>query len=304
MGSYWLHDLPDVLAGMTNVRYWPGWETRSRSSGGFDHPPMGVVMHHNACPPTQSTDAYCRQAWGTHPERPVGNLYLARDGEVIVGCAGASNCAGKGGPWKTSKGTIPLDKANQNTINIEVGNNGVNEWWTATLLDRYVELVARLDRGYGLNPLTDNASHHEWAITDGRGTILGSRGRPSRKIDPAGPQDRYPYINSSKSWDYDLFRADIAAWDDGGAITPTPPKGKKMYRLVRYQNDNAVWLSDHITMKWIDENADGNTKAWLKESGFSDEVLEIPTTDAALYGPVVGPMPDDRKRDAWGVLIA
>jgi hypothetical protein len=212
---------------------------------------MGIVAHDNACPPTQSTDAYCRQAWGTHPERPVGNLYLARDGEVIMGCAGASNCAGKGGPWRTSKGAIPLNMGNQNTINVEVGNNGVNEHWAPAMIDRYIELLARLSRHYGLNPLTDIAAHHEWAVTDGRGTILGSRGRPSRKIDISGPQGRYPYINPSLSWNYDLFRADVNAWGDA----PPLEEDDEMIYVGYLSSGSVVLINSSCTAgRYIQEN--------------------------------------------------
>lgn len=222
MGAIWLHDMPGVLSGMPDVRYWPGWETRSRSSGGFDRM-NGIVIHHNACPPSQSTNAYCAQAWGTHPERPVGNFFLARDGEIIFGCAGASNCAGKGGPWITSRGTIPLDRGNQSTINIEAGNNGVGEPWSEHMQDRYLLLLHTLCEAYGFDPMTDIATHHEWAITDGRGTILGSAGRSSRKIDPAGPS-RFGSINSSGTWNTDVLRPavrDLGAPGPG----PTPPPG-------------------------------------------------------------------------------
>ena len=37
MGAYWLHDVDEwfISAGIP-FRLYPGWETRSRSSGGFD----------------------------------------------------------------------------------------------------------------------------------------------------------------------------------------------------------------------------------------------------------------------------
>ena len=48
MGGIWLYDLPDVLAGAgLTVDTWPGWENRSRSSGGYDAV-RAVFAHHTA----------------------------------------------------------------------------------------------------------------------------------------------------------------------------------------------------------------------------------------------------------------
>ena len=73
MGSRWLHDLPQALASISGVDYYPGWQTRSRSSGGFDNL-YGIVCHHTATSPSASFAVYNRIAWTTHPERPVANI--------------------------------------------------------------------------------------------------------------------------------------------------------------------------------------------------------------------------------------
>jgi hypothetical protein len=197
MGSIWLHTLPDALEGL-NTRLYSGWEDRSRSSGGYNAL-MGIVVHHTASQTSTANDI--AWMWQNSPDKPVGAIYVARDGEIVIGAAGATNCAGKGGPYTTSKGTIPLDSGNSNTINIEAGNNGVGEQWPTVQQDAYIALVAALCDYYDLDPLRDVLSHFEWA--------------PDRKIDPAGNSR---YASGGNKWDMDRFRNDVKA----GAPSPGP----------------------------------------------------------------------------------
>jgi hypothetical protein len=207
VGSRWLHDLPQALAGIPEIGWYPGWETRSRSSGGFDNL-YGIVCHHTATNPALSFDGYCRLAWQTHPERPVANINLGRGGEITVGVAGASNHAGKGGPRNTSKGMVPLDSGNRYLIGIEALNTGVGEPWGETMQDRYIALVQALCNHYGFVVASDIMSHHEWT--------------PSRKIDPAGPS-RFGSINRSGTWDMDIFRSTVAGAPAPRPDPPIPP---------------------------------------------------------------------------------
>lgn len=204
MGSRWLHDLPQALASIPDVTYYSGWQTRSRSSGGFDNL-LGVLCHHTATSASGSFNGYCNVAWNTHQDRPVANINLGRAGEICVGVAGASNHAGKGGPRSMSRGTVPLDSGNRYLIGIEALNTGVGEPWPEYQQDRYIALVQALCSFYGLDPNIDVISHHEWT--------------PSRKIDPAGPS-RYGSINSSGTWDMNLFRGAVL----GVPSIPVPPQ--------------------------------------------------------------------------------
>jgi hypothetical protein len=179
IGAYWLNgsvanypalDVVIRSAGLS-IRTWDGWQSRSRSSGGFNSV-LGIVVHHTASPSTQSFDndwSYCAVG---HPDAPVANMLLGRDGLVGLHAGGASNHAGKGGPWSASKGTIPLDSANSYAIGIEAQNNGVGENWAPEMVDAYERLCKALCDAYHLNPLQDIMAHFEWA--------------PSRKIDPWG----------------------------------------------------------------------------------------------------------------------
>ena len=224
MGSRWLHDFPQALAGIPDVSYYPGWQTRSRASGGFDNL-LGIVCHHTATNPAASFDVYCRIAWQTHPERPVANISLGRGGEICVGVAGASNHAGKGGPRSMSKGAVPLNSGNRYLIGIEALNTGIGEPWGEAQQDRYLQLVQALCSFYGFNIATDVISHNEWT--------------PGRKIDPAGPS-RFGSVNRSGTWDMNLFRGAVsgaAPQPPQPGPEPTPPSTGGTYTLDLQKND-------------------------------------------------------------------
>jgi len=208
MGSIWLHDLPDVLtdAGV-RVRLWDGWETRARSSGGYDAV-YAVFAHHTASKTAPDND--CSYMWNGSPDRPVGAVLLDRTGLVTIGAAGATNCQGKGGPWTLSTGTIPLDKGNAYGVAIEAANNGIGEGWPTAQVDAYVFTVAAMCEAWGLDPNRDVLAHFEWVEPS----------CPGRKVDPVGPS---PWATGASSWDMDGFRGDVAAWCDTGN-QPQPPE--------------------------------------------------------------------------------
>jgi hypothetical protein len=209
MGAYWLHDLPAELRKVgLDVMLWPGWETRSRKSGGLERI-WAVFAHHTAGPSNQSTLSSANQQYDTADLRPVGNLTLGREGLIVMGAAGAANTQGAGGPLKTSKGTIPKDQGNIYGVAIEACNNGIGELWTPVQLEAYTLMTAVICDLYGLDPLQDVFAHFEWA--------------PSRKIDPAGGVNQYPYgIQSDRymRWDMARFRSDVRAIMDGGSNPP------------------------------------------------------------------------------------
>lgn len=214
MGSIWLtgSNAPNLEtvcrdAGLS-VQTWSGWQTRSRSSGGYNPPgPTGVVVHHTASPSTQSFQndwSYCAVG---HPDAPVANMLLGRSGQVGIHAAGASNHAGKGGPWNTSRGTIPLDSANSYTIGIEAQNNGVGENWAPEMVAAYEVLVAALCSAYGMDPIRDIMAHFEWA--------------PSRKIDPWGgntPTPGYEDITGPREWIMNQFRQEVKDRQGGSPV--------------------------------------------------------------------------------------
>lgn len=172
-----------------------GWQTRARSSGGFPAPPLAVFWHHTASETSPANDLHymivgCDDA-------PVGNLLLDRTGTFWPVAAGASNCAGKGGPAVFSRGTIPLDSGNTRGWQIEVANNGVGEVWPRVQVDAFFAGSNALNAHVGNLP-GDVITHQGWA--------------PTRKIDPAtaaavdGPWQPGA-VTSSGTWSL----ADIAA---------------------------------------------------------------------------------------------
>jgi hypothetical protein len=258
MGAYWLFDLPDVIAdaGLA-VDTWPGWETRSRGSGGYDQV-WAVFAHHTASKTSMHSD--CSYMWdSTSGDQPIGAIYLDRSGLVVVGAAGATNCQGSGGPYGVTNGTIPLDKGNAYGIAIEAANNGVGEPWPQAQTDAYVELCAALCDAYGLDPAIDVIAHFEW--TD-------------RKIDPAGPS---PYATGSESWNMHAFRADCSACSGAGP-PPEPEPGPPaptdledhMLGLVRLDsNPNAIYVMDGIVARKVrSDEVDELTSNLQYDTGF------------------------------------
>jgi hypothetical protein len=202
-GQVWLLDLPDACrAGGLTVSTFDGWETRSRSSGGYDDV-LAVGYHHdasNANSDEGSSDAY---GWLYADDKPIGAMRLHRNGSLVVGAAGATNTMGKGGPLTCSGGTVPLDRGNQTMIAIEAANNGVGERWPKVQADAYIALVAALCDWYGLDPGRDVHSHAAYCAPT----------CPGRKIDPAGPVDGYPDLagtSGAATWDNTAFAALVA----------------------------------------------------------------------------------------------
>jgi len=216
MGTIWLLSLPDVLrgAGLRVVEH-PGWETRARSSGGYDAV-LAVQVHHTASKTSPENDqAYI---WHNADSEPIGACYLGRDGVWTVGCAGATNTSGSGGPL----GAIPLDAANRYVISVEAANDGVGEPWPWVQTDSYLTGVTALCAAYGLSTRhPDVHSHKEWT---------------SRKIDPAGPS---PWAQGSASWNMDAFRADL------GAGPPPPQEDDVLPIKVRFYGTLNVFLYGH-----------------------------------------------------------
>src|SRR5580765_188600 len=90
MGSTYITDLVHILrnAGLT-VREnsdTNGWQTRSRSSGGFPGMPLGIQWHHTASSATPESDVRYQV---NGQDNPIGNLLLDRTGAYWPIAAGA-----------------------------------------------------------------------------------------------------------------------------------------------------------------------------------------------------------------------
>ncbi len=255
MGDAWLPLLPTWLkrAGL-DVVTWPGWATRSRSSGGYGDPNyggapiLGIQRHHDAIPQGVDDDIYDtlrRHAEG-HVYSPVGALVLERvTGRWGVVAAGATNTSGRSeAPLVCSNGIVPTSRGNYRLISIEAQNDGIGEEWSSDMLDSYDLGVAaiidglrrdgyydaRLDRFVELildpNHPGDHHAHYEYT---------------ARKIDPADgggtpqPRSRYGRTDDTRygRWDMNAVRAatlnrlnqlnrpDLPTGDDDMPITAT-----------------------------------------------------------------------------------
>lgn len=185
-----------------------GWERRSRSSGGFAAPPLGVVWHHTASTTSPSNDlSYMING---SPDAPIGNMLLDRNGVVWPIAAGAANTQGKGGPTEFSRGTVPVDQGNTRLWGVEAANGGTGETWPQAQIDNYFVINEVLAMMFG-NQVSDCISHQGYA--------------PSRKIDPAtatavqGPW-RPNSVTSSGTWDYRDIRNEAVR---RAGVAPLPP---------------------------------------------------------------------------------
>jgi len=245
-----------------------GWQTRARSSGGFPSPPLAVFWHHTASDTEPANDL----SWmiDGSDDAPIGNLLLDRDGVFWPIAAGASNCAGKGGPSTFSRGQIPLDSGNTRGFQIEAANNGVGEAWSEAQINAYFAASNALNALVGNQP-DDVISHQGW--TD-------------RKIDPAtagavrGPW-RPDSATSSGTWDLDDIRAECrarASWQppppEPGPTPPPepgqpgPPIGEdEQSMVVALDQNGTAWVGDGMTRRAIGSEQVFNNYVVLGKAG-------------------------------------
>jgi hypothetical protein len=292
MGSRYLADLADVVraAGLV-VHEEPGWQTRARSSGGYNSGlPNHVMIHHTASGPSSDGQPDVNYMCYSADARPVANLYLSRSGEVWIMAAGATNTNGSGGD---PCGTIAADSMNSSAVGIEAGHDGTGEPWPDAQQEAYTTLVAALCEHYGI-PVGRTHSHAEWA--------------PGRKIDPAGPS-RWA---GSGTWDENAFRGDVAAGWPGGSEPPTPERKTRMYAI--YWDDAGVyWASDMIHARTLrNDEAFNHYRDMLAKFGFSADAPTRISQSAirdGLIGQPVGPVPwlggeDQTAWSVWQVPVA
>lgn len=225
MSGRYLVELADVLraAGLMVIEY-NGWPSRSRSSGGYsDNRPWCVMWHHTASSPWTSPNDDAYYMCHTSSDRPIANLMVARDASVWVLAAGATNTNGKGGPWSTSRGTVPMDSMNTHAVGIEIQNDGLGEPYSAAVMDAAFRTSIAVGRHLDLDP-TDCATHFSWA--------------PTRKIDPAttdavmGPW-RPEAVTTSGTWSVADLQAEHARrWNEGDDDMPDETTFKRWMRDV------------------------------------------------------------------------
>lgn len=245
MGSVVLGSLPDVLrnAGIT-VELWPGYETRSRSTGGFDAL-LGIGHHHDAIAASVPEVNRSRSGWDreSNPNRPVGNVRVQRDGTWVVGSLMATNTQGRGPSLTMSKGVIPANSANRYMFSIEPSNDGIGQPWPDVQCDSLLTGTAAICNAYGL-AASDNLAHFETA--------------PGRKSDPAGPSMFNDYLNAP--WEMDRFRTALAARMVAMANTEGDEMTKDQADALGKQLDELLTLArrndarvDYLANRWSKE---------------------------------------------------
>lgn len=229
-----------------------GWERRSRSSGGFDSPPLGVQWHHTASKASVNSDlSYMIQG---SPDKPVGNVLLDRDGIFWPIAGGAANTSGKGGPNAFSRGTCPKDSGNTRLFSIEIANSGVGELYPQAQIDACFIGSNALNAHFGNRP-DDVVSH---ALGQGDGYT-------DRKIDPATTNVQGPWqpgsANSSGTWVLSDLRNECLARSQHSP-TPIPPPEEDEVRFIyafrQYANtfsDTGVHLSAEAYTAMVEQGA-------------------------------------------------
>jgi len=277
MGSYFCVELADVLraAGLTvgESRVNAGWQTRSRISGGFASKAaiMCCFWHHTASSTTPERDlTYMVNGTG----HPIGNMLIARDGVCWPIAAGASNCAGKGGPVTLSRGVIPADTGNTRGWQIEVANNGIGEAWPTVQVDAFFKASNALNAHFGNLP-TDIVTH----------AVGAGDGWTARKIDPARADAvqgswRPRSVTSSGTWSLADVRSEARARagtlppptpppdPDPDTRPPLPPDTEDIMRLICAQDSaGAYWIGDGLQRRWIDDEATFNNYVLQANNG-------------------------------------
>ena len=200
MGQFWLHDLDKVLEpgvgnGIVKLETLDGWEFRSRSSGGLDSI-NGILDHHTVSPESWDWDKDIQYIGLTNPNRPspISQLYTSRRGWTCIIAAGAANHGGKGGAYEPGGPKyVDVNRANQQLIGKEMGNDGVGEQWpweqiyASLTVDALICIHERWGPGHVFG-------HKEYC---GPGTT-----QPGRKVDPFGPWENHPqgYWPDGSSW--------------------------------------------------------------------------------------------------------
>jgi N-acetylmuramoyl-L-alanine amidase-like protein len=246
-----------------------GWEHRARSSGGFPQPPLAVFWHHTA----SSTSVESDLSWMIDgcDDAPVGNLLLDRDGVFWPIAAGASNCAGKGGPSTFSRGTIGVDAGNTGGFQIEVANGGTGEPWPQVQIDAYFAGSNALNAHVGNQP-GDVITHHVWA--------------PTRKIDPAtGDAVQGPWrpaeTTSSGTWSLVDIATECAhrAGHTPTPPTPIPPDEEDDMKPLYVYAKGGEWIVPPLLDGPARLVLDQTTAVALKQSG---AYVEVTFSDAQL----------------------
>ncbi len=271
-----------------------GWPTRGRSNNSMyaDGRPWCVMVHHTASAGDGHDDAeYC--TFG-HPDAPICNLVIGRDGIVYVCAAGPTNTNGKGNPMTFSKGTVPADSMNTYAVGIELSSNGVGQTYPQVQVDACIAACNAITAAYGMNP-DDIGTHNVYA--------------PDRKIDPAtaaavlGPW-RPASSTSSGTWDLTDIR-DECRRRAGTLPPPTIGKVVDMYVIAVSRNGWPGPVDLVVSAEATRWNQNGNTSSLDKLAGVPRlEVDKDQALGVLIDRPGDGPCPFEILPDYFDAELA
>lgn len=290
MGSLYLTWLADELrAAGVKVVEMDGWKTRGRGSGGYSTPPLCVMWHHTASPPSwhgQKDADYCTYQ---DSNSPLANIIVGGD-TAWIAAAGATNTNGKGVSLSFSRGTVPADSMNSYAVGIEIGNDGVGEPWSQATIDTMFKISNAINKRLGNQP-TDVSSHANYSV--------------GRKIDPAtaaavqGPW-KPRSINSSGTWNVDDLKAECKRRAQGSGPTP-PAKGGLMFKMfVVLGNTYGGYFDEHgiaAQVTWLSPN-----RAAACTAAGAPHIGELSPADMSNCD-LLGPCPENTPRTTFANVI-
>jgi hypothetical protein len=100
-------------------------------------------------------------------DRPIANILIARDGQVWVLAAGATNTNGKGNALTFSRGNVPADSMNTRALGCEIANSGVGEQYPQAQVDAMFVVNAIANAHFGNDP-RDLSTHKKPARSTSR----------------------------------------------------------------------------------------------------------------------------------------
>ena len=227
-----------------------GWRSRGRGAMGSI---ASIMCHHTAGPASGNTPSLNVVTNGRPGlSGPLAQLFLARDGTVILVAAGRANHAGRVSSNRYS---------NSHSIGIEAEATGVSSW-PAAQLDAYAKLCKALIDEFNL-PVSRVIGHKEAAVPRGR------------KIDPNfNMNDFRKKVGGSKGG--------VSQEGGGGStyktVNKTAPLGlydkdaKDHSRIADWQKDALGYTGKKVD-GYFGPSTERDTKALQRQLGVKDDGL-------------------------------
>ena len=283
-----------------------GWRNRGRGTMGSI---QSIMCHHTAGPASGNTPSLNVVTYGRPGlSGPLAQLFLARDGTVILVAAGRANHAGRVSSNRYS---------NSHSIGIEAEETGVSSW-PAAQLDAYAKLCKALIDEFNL-PVSRVIGHAEAAVPRGRKVdpnfsmnafrrkVGGAKGGVSQE---GGGGSTYKTVNKTAPLGlYDKDAKDhsrIADWQkdalgytgkkvDGYFGPGTEKDTKALQRQLGVKDDGLV--GDDTMSAWekagkpkLKKSAPSKPKAPAKPKGnVPGPGYDFPLPKGHYFGPKSGP---------------